>query len=186
MMQYQSWRISYTDRSTGGSGGVTYGKKGQMSREFGFKYMTYFYIVSRMRSVRVLEVVGSRLVIKKLVKGRKSQQFYFDSVSKTIKCVAYTNKSLWYNKSSKGLEFRKTDSTWYQMWKFSGHYLINYRHTDLVVSVNGKSDGEGTSIRVVKKTGHTSQQWYVVYATKIWTWMRPSRGHFHYHFSMYV
>jgi hypothetical protein len=38
MMQYQSWRIVYTDRSTGGSGGSSYGKKGQMSREFGFKY----------------------------------------------------------------------------------------------------------------------------------------------------
>lgn len=155
-MQYQSWRISYTDGTSGGKGGSSGGKKGQMSREFGFKYNTYFYIVSRMRSVRVLEVVGSKLVIKKLVKGRKSQQFYFDMVSKTIKCVAYTHKSLWYNKSSKGLEFRKTDSSWYQMWKFTGHYLYNYRHTDLVVAVNGNNDGEGTSIRVVKKSGHTS------------------------------
>jgi hypothetical protein len=163
MMQYQTWKIVYTD---GIKGGVTqYGKKGSMSREFGFKYMTYFYIVSKMREARVLEVVGSRLVIKKLVKNRTSQQFYFDSVSKTIKCVAYTNKSLWYNKSTKYMEFRITDSTWYQMWKFSGHYLVNYRHTDLVVSINGKSDNEGTTVKVVKKTGHTNQQWFVVYAT---------------------
>lgn len=163
MMRYQSWKIVYTD---GVKYTVThYGKKGQMSREFGFKYMTYFYIVSRTKEARVLEVVGSRLVIKKLVKNRKSQQFYFDSVSKTIKCVAYTSKSLWYNKSTKYLEFRITDSTWYQMWKFSGHYLVNYRHSDLVVSINGKTGGEGTNLRVVKKTGHISQQWYVVYST---------------------
>lgn len=52
MMQYQSWTIVYTDHKTGGS--ITYGKKGYMSREFGFKYQTYFYIVSRMREARVL------------------------------------------------------------------------------------------------------------------------------------
>jgi len=185
MMQYQSWRIVYTDRKTGG--GITYGKKGHMSREFGFKYQTYFYVVSRMREARVLECVGgTRIVIKKLVKNRKSQQFYFDSVSKTIKNVQYTGRSLWYNKSSKYLEFRTTDSTWYQMWKFQGEYLVNYRHHDLVASVQGTSDSEGRRIVVSKKSGSMSQQWFVVYATKIWTWMYPSRGHFHYRFSMYV
>jgi hypothetical protein len=60
-----------------------------------------FYLVSRLPMKRVVELAGaSRVVLKRFVKGRLGQQFYFDGKSKTIRsqqwknyCVEMINKT---------------------------------------------------------------------------------------------
>jgi hypothetical protein len=57
-----------------------------MSEEFGFHINRPFYIVSQLPMNRVAEAVGASDVrLKRWVKGRSAQQFFFDGVSKTLR-----------------------------------------------------------------------------------------------------
>jgi hypothetical protein len=65
---------------------------------------------------RVAELVSARnIVLKRYAKGRTAQQFFFDSVSKTVKSQQYKNKSLSiYNSGrSANLEMVSTNSRWW-------------------------------------------------------------------------
>jgi hypothetical protein len=77
----QRWTIVYLDQSpkeptTG------------LNKDFGFWVNRPFVIISRLPMGRAVEIVGGRhIVIKHKVFGKKSQQFYFDGKSKTVKSV---------------------------------------------------------------------------------------------------
>jgi hypothetical protein len=64
---------------------------------------------------RVAEVVGSNIVLKKMDRNRKTQQFIFDQVSKTIKSVNTKSWSLNIagNGNSANLQMTTTNSRWW-------------------------------------------------------------------------
>lgn len=82
----QRWNIIYLDKKGKGL------KKGQLNRGFGFYVERPFFIQSRLPMRRVLQVVGSNVVIKTLVRNRNTQKWVFDQKSKTITSLAYRNK----------------------------------------------------------------------------------------------
>jgi hypothetical protein len=84
----QKWGVVYLDEAE------KIQTKG-LNEDFGFHVNRPFYIKSRMLFGRVAELVGaSNIVLKRYVKGRTEQQFYFDGATKTVKSQRYKNKSL--------------------------------------------------------------------------------------------
>jgi len=80
--------------------------------DFGFKINEPFFIVSRLPMRRVAEAIGaSNVVIKRLVKSRLAQQFFFDQVTKTVKSVQWKNRSL--QLSGNNLIISPTNSRWF-------------------------------------------------------------------------
>ena len=67
-------------------------KKGQLNEEFGLYVERPFHVVSQMTGGRYLDLIGRNLVIK-TPNGRKTQSFWFDQRSKTIKSSQYTGWS---------------------------------------------------------------------------------------------
>jgi len=77
----QQWRVIYEDK-------IVKHKTGKYFRNFGMRAYKKFYFVSKLPTARVLESVGAyKMVIKKYVKNRLSQQWYFDPVTKTVTSV---------------------------------------------------------------------------------------------------
>lgn len=53
-----------------------------------------FYASSKSNSGQTIEVLGGRnLGLRKFERNKQTQQFYLDSATKTIKSVAYKDKS---------------------------------------------------------------------------------------------
>jgi len=87
-----------------------------MSKEYGFMINTPFYFRSRLPMRRVVECHGaSRLVLRKWVKNRIAQQFYFDNVSKTIKSQQWKGNSMEIQTQGRGstLYMTTTNSRWW-------------------------------------------------------------------------
>jgi len=61
-----------------------------MNEQFGLYVERDFYIVSQMGSNRYLDLINNRNMVIKTPNGRKTQIWYFDQVSKTIK-TRYNN-----------------------------------------------------------------------------------------------
>jgi hypothetical protein len=89
-------------------------KKGQMNKDFGFYVERPFYIVSAMSKGRYLDMINRNLVIK-TANGFKSQQFWFDQKSKTIKSQHNKNWSFDIQRAgrSNNLQMWKTNSGWW-------------------------------------------------------------------------
>lgn len=85
----QQWDIVYVDEAKPEP------KKGQMSPKWGFIVERPFYIVSELKSNRHLtQLNGPHQAIIKTSNGNKSQKFYFDQKTRTIKLVRSTGYSL--------------------------------------------------------------------------------------------
>jgi len=85
---HQKWTVLYVDKS--GKTDV----KG-LDKDFGFHRNRPFYIRSRMPMRRIAECIGaSNVTLKRYVKNRKAQQWFFDPVSKTIKNNYWKSHSL--------------------------------------------------------------------------------------------
>jgi hypothetical protein len=105
----QRWRIVYMDKSRKES------SKGYNSK-FGFHISRPFYIRSRMPMQRVIECVSANnLVIRRYVRGRTAQRFFFDITSKTIKSQHWKNRSMdiQSNGGSSNLRMTTTNSRWW-------------------------------------------------------------------------
>ena len=74
----QQWEVIYADEWKGEPG------KGELNPEYGLYIERDFYIISAMGSGRYLDLIGRNMVIK-TPNGRKSQIWYFDQKSYTIK-----------------------------------------------------------------------------------------------------
>jgi len=74
----QQWDIVYADSLPADL------KKGDMNPDFNLYIERPFYVVSAMKSERYLDIVGNNMVIK-TPNGFKSQVWYFDQRTKTIK-----------------------------------------------------------------------------------------------------
>jgi hypothetical protein len=84
----QKWIIRY-----GENNGSDQQRKGK-DNYFGLLINEPFYAWSKQDSGKTIEVVGGRnLSLTKFERNKQSQQFYLDAASKTIKSVAYKDKS---------------------------------------------------------------------------------------------
>jgi hypothetical protein len=84
--------------------------------EFGFHINRPFYMVSRLPMNRVSECVGANNVnLKRWRKNVKGQQWYFDSVTKTIKNNQWKSHSLdiQSNGGSSNIRCTTTNSRWW-------------------------------------------------------------------------
>lgn len=104
----QKWEVIY----------VSSMKKENMqgyNANFGFYKGRQFYLVSKLPMSRVLEVQGGRNLYLKMRTNRSTQKFYFDQITKTIKSVAYSSKSLDIQNSgnSNNLQIWNTNARWF-------------------------------------------------------------------------
>jgi hypothetical protein len=77
----------YTDQAKVAKSGV--------SKTSGFRIGVPFFIVSRLPMKRVAECVGANnMIIRRYVKGRNAQKFFFDEKSKTIRSNHWKNYAM--------------------------------------------------------------------------------------------
>jgi hypothetical protein len=85
---HQQWTVVYLDKA-----GKTDSKG--LDKDFGFHRNRPFYIRSRLPMKRIAECVGaSNVQIRRYVKSRTAQQWFFDPISKTLKNNQWKNYSL--------------------------------------------------------------------------------------------
>jgi hypothetical protein len=82
----QRWKIIYADEYPAEP------TKGQLNKKFGLYVERDFYIVTALKSGRYLDLINNRNMVIKVANGRKTQVWYFDQKSLTIK-TRYNNQS---------------------------------------------------------------------------------------------
>jgi membrane carboxypeptidase/penicillin-binding protein PbpC len=106
---HQQWDIVYADEWKGDP------KKGEFNEEFGMYVERPFHIVSAMNAHRYLDLRSNRnMVIKAYNKGSKTQIWYFDQRTLTIK--TQLNNQSWDIKSSGrtvNMQVWSTNSQWF-------------------------------------------------------------------------
>lgn len=104
----QQWEIVFADELV-----IEY-KKGELNPDFGFYVEREFSIATKMSSGRYMDVIDNGIVIKRR-NGYKTQKWYFDQKSKTIKSVAYDSKSWSINSSgqNRNMNLYKTTGEWF-------------------------------------------------------------------------
>jgi membrane carboxypeptidase/penicillin-binding protein PbpC len=103
----QQWTIVYADQWKRDP------KKGELNKRFGLYVDRTFHIVSRMTGGRYLDLISNKFVIKTR-NGRKTQNWWFDQKSLTIK--SRSNNYSWNIQSSgnsKDIVVTSTSSKWW-------------------------------------------------------------------------
>jgi hypothetical protein len=101
-----------------------------MHDEFGFRINSPFFIRSRMMFHRVVDHHANNwMYLRRWVKNRNSQHFYFDGVSKTLKTKYRTAQSMQIhsNGNHKLVGSTTTNSRWWQMWRYEAPYVVNQK-----------------------------------------------------------
>ena len=104
----QQWDIVYADEWKGEPG------KGELNEEFGLYVERPFYIVSAMSDNRYLDLINNRNMVIKVRNGRKTQTWWFDQKSLTIKTKL--NNQSWDIQSSgktNNMQIWSTNSGWW-------------------------------------------------------------------------
>lgn len=76
-------------------------KKGEYDHDWGFRVNTDFHIVSRMSRRKYVDLISNNLVMKR-PNGFKSQLWYFDGKTKTIRSRRTTSYSFQIQSSGNG------------------------------------------------------------------------------------
>lgn len=109
---------------------------------------------------RMAECIGaSNVTLKRYVKNRKAQQWYFDPISKTLKNNYWKSHSLHLQNSN--VRCLSTTSRWWQIWRNQGAFVVNEKGR--VLDVSGAVDQENRNIEGQNKHGRINQQWDIVY-----------------------
>jgi len=88
--------------------------KGEMNEFFGLKVDYAFYIVTKMDSGRMLDLIDDGKMAIKTRNGFKTQQWYFDQTSRTIRSAS--NDESWdimKQGDEPGMQVHKTNSEWW-------------------------------------------------------------------------
>ena len=88
----QQWDIIYADQWKRDP------IKGELNKDFGMYVERSFYVITRMGSGRYLDLINNRNFVIKTKNGRRTQLWYFDQRSLTIK--TRLNNQSWDIKSS--------------------------------------------------------------------------------------
>jgi len=95
-----------------------------------------FYIQSKLWLERVITVYSSKNLVIQSRTDVPGQQWFFDQVSKTIKSVQFKDLSL--DIRGGNAYAYKTDSRWYQLWKYEDEHFVNEKGQ--VLAVQSKLD----------------------------------------------
>jgi len=119
-----------------------------------------------MDSHRYLDLINNRNMVIKTPNGRKTQIWYFDQKSLTIK-TRYNNQSWDIKNSGKtnDMQIWSTNSGWFQIFKYENNQFTNWSNSK-VLDVSGSKDEEMTAVQVHGNNGGKNQQWNVVYLDK--------------------
>ena len=104
----QQWDVIYADQ---------YEKeptKGQLNKKFGLYVERPFYVVSKLKSGRYLDLINNRNMVIKTRNGRKTQIWWFDQKSLTIKTKL--NNQSWDIQNSgrtNNMQIWSTNSGWW-------------------------------------------------------------------------
>jgi hypothetical protein len=145
----QQWDLVYTDEWKGEPG------KGELNEDFGFYVNRPFYFRSRLPMKRVAEMQGgTQVYLKRWVKNKKQQQWFFDPVAKVIKNNYWKNYVL--NIPSNGNAnsintVSSITSRWWQLFRYEGAFVTNEKGK--VMDVSGGVDTENRNIIAYKKHG---------------------------------
>jgi len=104
----QMWDVIYVDEWKGEP------KKGELNEDFGLYVERDFYIQTAMSSNRYLDLINNRNMVIKTPNGRKTQTWYFDQRSLTIK--TRLNNQSWDIQSSgrtNNMQIWSTNSGWW-------------------------------------------------------------------------
>jgi len=102
------WDVIYVDEWKGEP------KKGELNEDFGLYVERDFYIQTAMSSNRYLDLINNRNMVIKTPNGRKTQTWYFDQRSLTIK--TRLNNQSWDIQSSgrtNNMQIWSTNSGWW-------------------------------------------------------------------------
>ena len=107
-------------------------------------------------------------MVIKTPNGRKTQIWYFDQVSKTIK-TRYNNQCWDIKNSGKttDMQIYSVNSGWFQLFQYRDEYFVNPTN-ERVLDVTYSKDEEGQSVRIITKDekvkgGAANQRWKVIY-----------------------
>jgi hypothetical protein len=104
----QQWDIIYADQWKRDP------IKGELNKDFGMYVERSFYVITRMGSGRYLDLINNRNFVIKTKNGRRTQLWYFDQRSLTIK--TRLNNQSWDIKSSgrtNDMQIWSTNSQWF-------------------------------------------------------------------------
>jgi hypothetical protein len=104
----QQWDVIYADEWKGEP------TKGQLNKRFGLYVERPFYIISRMGKGRYLDLINNRNMVIKTRNGRKTQIWWFDQKTLTIK-TKLNSQSFDIKNSGKTNEMQvwSTSSNWF-------------------------------------------------------------------------
>jgi hypothetical protein len=104
----QQWDLIYADEMPAEP------KKGELNERFGLYVERDFYIVSEMPSNKYLDLINNRNMVIKTSNGRKTQIWYFDQKSLTIK-TRLNNQSFDIKSAGKtnDMQIWSTNSGWF-------------------------------------------------------------------------
>jgi len=149
----QRWIIKYGENT-----GSDMQRKGK-DNYFGFVINEPFYAFCKDSAQSVIDVIGGKnLSLKKFVRNQQSQQFVLDASSKTVKSVAYNDKSwdIENQGKSNNMQIWKTSTRWFQMFKLAGDRIRNERGQ--YVAVQNKEN-----VVVQKSSNGFCSRWNVKY-----------------------
>jgi hypothetical protein len=125
------WRIQYLDtKANYTTSGLNKGRQLHINRPF--------YIQSKLWLERVISVAESKNLVIQSRTDAPEQQWFFDQVSKTIRSVKFRDLSI--DIRGGNAYAYKTDSRWYQLWKYEEEHFINERGQ--VLAIQSKLDTE--------------------------------------------
>jgi hypothetical protein len=132
--------------------------KGELNEDFGLYVERPFYIATQMTSHRYLDLINNRNMVIKTPNGRKTQQWYFDQKSLTIKTKL--NNQSWDIKNSgktNNMQVWSTNSGWFQIFKYVSETKTQGMFVNMsngkVLDVTGGKDTEGQAVIVWGKHG---------------------------------
>jgi len=125
------WTIRYLDKMNATR------SKG-LNVERGLHINRPFYIQSKLWLERVISVGGSKNLVIQSRTDKDHQRWWFDQASKTVRSVQFKDLSI--DIRGGNAYAYKTDSRWYQLWKYEEVHFVNERGQ--VLAIQSKLDTE--------------------------------------------
>lgn len=160
---FQEWNVIYADAMPAEP------KKGEINKDYGLFVERPFHIVTHLSSERFIDLVGNNMVMK-TPNGFKSQLWWFDQATYTIRSEGGQRYAFWLNGSNMIMRnANKGGPQKESLFKYDASaQTFVHVYTDVVLDVQGGTDREGQSVGASEyKKGNKSQQFKVVYADTV-------------------
>jgi hypothetical protein len=139
--------------------------KGELNPAIGLIVERPFFVVSGLKDGKYLDILGRNMVIKTR-NGRKTQMWWFDQKSMTIKNVQHKGWS-WDIRGhgrQTNMQAWNTNSGWHQIFRYVANESAFENYTNKKrLDVSGGKDEEGRNVQVHGRNNTPAQKWKVVY-----------------------